>query len=363
MKLPILYHLGKNGTVQWKVWTEDDRIFTEFGLVDGKKQQTSKLAKPKNIGRSNETSGKEQAILEAKSMHTHRLERKYSLSPKQAQKTIYLPMLALNFEDEKHKVKYPVLVQPKLNGVRCMARHIDGELKLFSRSGKEYIAPHIAEQINLILPNHMILDGEIYKHGTPLEDINSLVKDNRAESSKLRYYAYDLYNPDHPEMTANERLTDLADIAKDKDWKLPLTLVSHTVANDEGQVYSIQKFYRSDGYEGAIVRLPDGVYELANRSHSLLKVKNFLDGEFRIVGHYFGKGRAEKCITWVCTQEEGKEFSVVPEGTIEQKEKWGREAKKYYGKMLKVRFRDRTKENIPYHAVGECIRLDEDMST
>ena len=135
MRHPMLYHKGKNGELrQWKIWTEGDEIVSEYGQVGGQMQIARKTAEPKNLGRSNETTPEEQAMLEAKAMWVYKLERKYSETPEGAQEQLPLPMLAHKFTGtKKKKFSYPGWVQPKLDGVRCGAQNIGGEICLTSR--------------------------------------------------------------------------------------------------------------------------------------------------------------------------------------------------------------------------------------
>ena len=118
--LPTLYHKAKSGDLrQWTVWTEGPVIVTEYGQVHGVMQISRKTAEGKNVGRSNETSPEEQAKLEAKSLWTYKVERKYSETPEGAKESLYLPMLAHDFKPGK--VKFPASVQPKLDG--CLFRN------------------------------------------------------------------------------------------------------------------------------------------------------------------------------------------------------------------------------------------------
>ena len=201
MKLPILYHRAKNGELrQWQVWTEGDTIFTEYGQCDGQLQVTpGKIAKPKNVGKKNETLPEQQAELEAQAMWTYKVERKYSESPETAQEQLPLPMLAKPFfkpdgaqTTQAKKMVYPLDVQPKLDGVRCLAQRQGDEVVLTSRQGKLYTVPHISAQLATWMPEDLILDGEIYVHGESLQKITSLVKKNRPESSVLEYHVYDI---------------------------------------------------------------------------------------------------------------------------------------------------------------------------
>ena len=123
MKFPILYHEGKGGAiVQWEIWTERNIIYAKHGQVNGKLQTTPGIVcEGKNIGKSNETTPEKQAIVEAKSMWTNKVERKYSETKEDAQKEVFLPMLAGDFKKRNGKgVTYPADVQPKLDGVRAI---------------------------------------------------------------------------------------------------------------------------------------------------------------------------------------------------------------------------------------------------
>ena len=367
MQFPKLYHKTKlNKTIEWEVWTENNLIFTRYGEENGKKQTTSKLTDPKNIGKSNETTPEEQAILEATAMHKHRLDRKYSLTKEDAQETVFLPMLAHDFEKAKHKVKYPVDVQPKLNGNRMLAFWDEGEtgpeIRLISRNGKFYTLPHIQEALSSFLPTDYVFDGELYIHGESLQNINRLIKKWRPGpngSNRLEYHIYDGFFPDQEEIKWTERKNTLQNLTR--DFEKIIRSVSTFSVNSEEHVREFEKLFVSQGYEGAIVRLLDGKYRLGFRSRELLKVKSFLDEEFKIVGHHYGSGRASKCVVWKCIQEDKKTFDVVPKGTFEQRETWGANAESYYGKMLTVKFQNRTDENIPFLPVGLHIRLNEDL--
>lgn len=367
MEFPKLYHKGKLGKiVEWKVWTEGDVIHTEYGEEDGKKQHTSKVAEPKNVGRKNATTGEQQARLEAAAMHKHRLDRKYSATREEAYETVFLPMLAQDFKAKKTKVEYPVHVQPKFDGNRCMAYWDQGEagpeVRLLSRGGKFYTIPHIQEALTGVLPRDQVLDGELYIHGESLQAINRLVKkwrDGPDGSIRLEYHVYDGFQFDEEETPwaiRHDALQGL--IGSLTQIILPVTTV---IAKSEQEVLQAEENFVSRGYEGAIVRTAEGLYELGHRSCHLLKVKSFLDDEFEIVGHGYGTGKAAKCVVWKCKTKEGKTFDCVPKGTYKMREYWGANAEKYYGKKLTVKYQKLTEDGIPFLPVGKGFRLDADL--
>jgi hypothetical protein len=141
--LPILYSKGKNGAyLIWRVWVEGAVVIQEFGQMGGKQQQSRREAKGKNIGRSNETTPEMQAELEAKAVWTKKSKRKYAESIEALNNRPLLAMLDKNdkWQDSKKRVKYPAILQPKLDGNRSLSRNKDEAVLLTSREG---VAPGV----------------------------------------------------------------------------------------------------------------------------------------------------------------------------------------------------------------------------
>jgi len=360
--MKTLYHTSKTGAiVEWDIWTEGADIVTEFGQRDGKKQLARKTATGKNVGRSNETTPEDQAILEMKSMHKKKLDGKYSTTLKGAKQEVFLPMLASSFDKRKDKVTYPVDVQPKLDGVRCLAYWDGDSVKLMSRGGKQWeCCNHIVEELMKILPKGMVLDGELYIHGKSFQEITKLVKKWRPESVDIVFHVYDVPKGNH-EVLWGDRYEDLESLVEAFEECDSLEVVDTHLATNEDAVYEHQSHFLEEGYEGAIVRELDGEYRFGHRSNKLLKVKNFMDKEYEIVDYTTGVGRFEGCIIWICKTDNGDEFKVVPQGTMEERKATYDTAGEHIGELLKVKFFELTDDNIPRFPVGIGIRLPEDM--
>ena len=369
MKMKTIYHTSKTGAiVEWDIWTEGADIVTEFGQRDGKKQLARKTATSKNVGRSNETTPEDQAILEMQSMHKKKLDGKYSTTLKGAKQEVFLPMLASSFDKRKDKVTYPVDVQPKLDGVRCLAFWNGDHVELMSRGGKKWeCCGHIVDDLQYTLPKGMVLDGELYIHGKTFQEITKLVKKWRPESEDVIFHVYDVVKIKGEDAGEwKDRYCDMLDWATDQgigknSFATSVTIVTTYESLTEAGVYELQSQFLEDGYEGAIVREWDGRYELGHRSTKLLKVKNFCDGEYEIVRFTTGVGRFSGCIIWICVTEDGNEFKVVPQGTMEERKLMYDEAEDHIGELLKVKSFELTDDNIPRFPVGIGIRLVEDM--
>ena len=373
--LPTLYRTSKTGaTLQWNIWTEGVDIVTEHGQMDGKKQLDRRTATGKNIGRANETTPDEQAILEATSKHTKRLDTMYSLTLKDAKKEVFLPMLAASFDKRKDKVTYPVHVQPKLDGVRCMAFWNGDHVELMSRGGKQWnCCEHIITELEQVLPKDWVLDGELYIHGSTFQEITKLVKKLRPESVNVEFHVYDVPRAGYGQTEiggstwSNRKISlELLDDFYSSlqffvDNCRSVKVVRTDYATCEEDVYKLQSQYLEEGYEGAIVREMDGEYKFGYRSNKLLKVKDFMDEEYKIMDFTTGVGRFEGCCIWICETKDGNEFKVVPQGTMEERQETYQNADEHIGELLKVKYFELTDDGIPRFPVGLGIRLTEDM--
>jgi DNA ligase-1 len=364
--LERLFHKGKSGAVySWEIAVEDDEIVTTYGLIDGQKQVARKRATPKNVGKKNETSAHQQAELQAQSMHKFKLDRKYSKTQEEAQEPLELPMLAYDFDKVK-TIVYPIDLQPKLDGVRCIAKWDIDEVVLMSRSGKPFNVPHISEFLKTFLPKNKRLDGELYIHGKSFQEIITLIKRMQEGSEEIQFHVYDCITDDHEDSPWSQRYRDLCEVVGMAPNLEIIKLVPTWTATNVDEKNEIYVNCIEDGYEGAIARIHSGGYQYGYRSRDLLKIKTFKDGEYPISGAYQGEGKFEGCITWVCMTPEGKEFGVCPKGTLGEKKKawaeWLTNPDSFIGELYKVKYFELTDDGIPRFPVGLGFRLHEDMS-
>lgn len=361
MKLPILYHKAKGGDLrQWTVWADGDTIYTEYGQVGGKLQVSEKKAIAKNVGRANATTPAEQAKLEADSLWRFKVERKYSETKEDAQEELRLPMLAHKYADKQKHVVFPAWVQPKLDGVRCLASWEGDEIALTSRTGKPYKMPTVQEQLSTWLPRDMTLDGELYLHGMSCQGVTSLVKKWQKGSGSIVYNVYDVPIVDGCEiLTSEERIARLFDVQESTNIQ---RVAGFEVTSHDDMMVRYGEFMQN-GYEGAILRLHHGHYLWGYRSSELLKVKEFQDEEFVVVHAKEGRGKMAGCVVWTCMNnlDETQNFDCTMKVTMEERARMYRERKDYIGRVLTVRFFDRTDDNLPRFPVGIVFRADEDL--
>lgn len=266
------------------------------------------------------------------------------------------PMLAHNFDAYRHKVQYPVDVQPKLDGIRALARWKSGKVVLTTRIGTELSVPHVQEALTKVLPKDHVWDGELYAHNTPFPELVSLVKGSTrdpGERQKVSFHVFDLAHSNDP---WRERKQELSRIPLTKYVKR----VTPIAAYSDREVHALRREFENKGFEGVMVRTLGGTYQPGVRSQHLLKAKSFEDDEFPIVGVAQGTGAHEGALVWICKTKDGKQFGATPKMSVSSRQRMFQEVRKnfddYRGKPLRVRYQELTPDGIPRFPTAIGIR-------
>lgn len=356
---------------QWTIEVDGNRYRSTSGLVDGEKVTSAwSLAFGKNIGRANATTDEEQAMRVAETLIRIRKEQGYYETPEEAVKgkTFFQPMLAAKWDAVKSKVQYPVMVQPKLDGIRLVLTK-DG---MMSRNGKPILsAPHIhkAALASGIFDKYpdLILDGELYCHDLN-QDFNRIIslvrkskptKEDLEESKQfIQLWCYDV--PSYPGTNAErddfrQQLFTL--FLGREDIRQNFRYVESTWCNSEAEVDAQLERNLEAGYEGAIIRLPEGMYE-NRRSKSLLKYKKFQDEEFLIEDLEEGRGNlAGKVGRVICQTKEGKRFAAGMKFSHEEaQEMWEHRDQYIDCKLVTIKYFNITPDGLPRFPKAIAIR-------
>ena len=363
-EFPILYALSSTKKVkQWSITVEGDdtlgTIIVEHGYMGGKIQTNSKeITKGKNLGKKNSTTPYTQAVADAQSMWNKKKDSQYieTVPDKDFVPDIRLPMLAQSFNKRKHNIKYPAMAQPKLNGVRCLAKKISKtEIRYLSRKGKSFgIDNNTLQHLN----NHLLdvlfvgeeADGEIFHPNWTFQKILRNVKKLRPSSKDLQYWVYDVADETK---TFNERVDRIEEIG---DVSTNVKDLEAVIIHNEADVYKLHNKFVQNGFEGAIIRNMDGLYKYDHRSADLQKYKEFIDEEFEIVGGTEGTGLDKGCIIFRVKNKANHEFNVKPKGTRESRQEILQNIEKYIGKELTVRYQELSEDGVPIFPVGIAVR-------
>lgn len=373
MHMETLYKLDSKGRLrEWHLEVDSGRYRSIAGLVDGKKVVSEWThTESKNIGKSNETTAKEQAHYEAIAMYTDKLSKDYHESIEDVKKDrFYKPMLATSWDKRKDKINFHdgVFVQPKLDGIRCIVTR-DGA---FSRQGKPITAvPHIVEALSPIFEEYpdTIFDGELYNHElkSDFNKIVSLVRkatpgsDELASSAELiQYHVYDLpvLHQDDANDDFSYRLENLNYVMSYLDYPMPIWKVNTTMCHSFGDIDQAYGYFLEQGYEGGIIRLDEPYQQ--KRSNNLIKRKDFEDKEFEIVRIEEGKGNWTGAAKRVIFRlEDGRECGAGMKGSRDRARQILAEADQYIGKQVTVQYFTRTPDGVPRFPIAKALHKNE----
>ncbi len=348
----------------WSGNTEGDTIHTEHGTINGKMTQRSKICKPRNTGRSNATTGAQQAEKELLSTAKKKYDKGYDLiSPEslpgfEREFIPIRPMLAQTFS-AKLINQFPdtVFIQPKLDGVRCIIfkSKETGKIILHSRQGKAFNLPHITDELEDLFnfSPDIILDGELYIHNHEFQDIISLVKKDQERTAQIEYHIYDLVQTNMI-FTARVVWMDaiFAHIDSNKIKRVSTLLMNQTSIPIYVQLHIEQ------GYEGTMIRNPDSHYKIDKRSKDLLKHKEFEDAEFTIIG---GEKESlqdgtEGVVYTVKNIRDNIQFNVRPKGNMASRAKALLSLEDDIGKQITVRYQGVSTNGVPRFPVAIGVR-------
>jgi DNA ligase 1 len=380
--LQTLYKIDTKGKLrEWTMHIDGASFYAVKGLVEGKKttdKATTTIAK--NVGRSNETTPEAQAELQAQAKFQKKLDSGYALNEIDAQtKKFYEPMLAHNFKDCQDELvgKYPCYSQPKLDGIRCIVRKEGDKLVGRTRNGKEIeCIPHILKSLNGFFLAHpkAILDGELYNHDLRdnFNKITSLVRKQKPiKSASMTDKAFAKKQTEYQERLAEAedtiqyhvydapRINDVINENQSFDFRIDelkakLMTNKHIVLVETSEVYSLGNLnslynqYLEQGYEGQMVRKSLSSYE-NKRSKSLLKRKEFVDAEYKVVDIDVGNGNRSgtaKHLVCYCPKTK-RTFNSNIKGNFDYLKEIYDNRAEYIGQMATIKYFQLTPDGIP----------------
>ena len=365
--LQTIYKLTEVGNIQqWTMVIDGNGYFSREGILNGKiSENKPTVCEGKNGGKANATTPEEQAEKEAQAKWQKKLDKGYFKTQEEAaggNTKFYEPMLAHKFDDHKAEIKFPILCQPKLDGIRCVTT----KAGMFTRNGKAIIsAPHIFSNLKEFFaknPN-AVLDGELYtdKLANDFNKICSLVKRTKptaeelADSAKMiEYWVYDA--PVIGILNESDKFSERLELIKKslvgiKQIKIVPTEFVKSLPVLDGYYEN----YLNDGYEGQMVRLDEG-YE-NKRSKRLLKRKEFIDEEYEILGVVEGEGnRAGTAGFMEFSSKGGKSFRSNIKGDFGYLGELLKKKKSLIGKKATIKYFNLTPDGIPRFPYVTAIR-------
>jgi DNA ligase-1 len=294
----------------WQVEVEGPAYRVIAGIQGGNLVTSKwKTAKPKNVGKKNETTPEQQAQLEALADHTAKLKREYRRTIPELEFVPNGPMLALGYDDLKEPLEFwkGVYSQPKLDGIRSMKNL---KLGASTRELQPHLnCGHLMTALQPLFAKYpgIEFDGELYNHDHH-DDFNAIARLVRKEKlnaeqkakieSTLQFHVYDL--PSDGDVFGG-RTARLKDLIESLGHPMIVYVPTEKV-KDQDHLDALNVQYVEYGYEGQMVRLDICSYEFDVRSKSLLKRKSFITEEFSLIEIGAGEGNWGDMAKWTTVQ-------------------------------------------------------------
>lgn len=258
------------------------------------------------------------------------------------------------------QVKYPCFIQPKLDGIRCIA--INGQA--YSRKMK--LIPNQFIQDTFKKLNLHGLDGELMVHG----DFNKVQSAVMSEDGEPDFYyvVYDKWDSSEPyDVRFGEAIREVLRV----NSKYVAGIDNGTV-EDSTQAVNELNHYIKAGYEGAMLRSFTSPYKQGRSTFKegyLLKLKKFLDDEAVVIGfeerlhNTNEQERDERGYAKRSSKKEGMvgantlgslivkwkdiEFGVGSGFNDAQRKEIWENKDKYLGKLVTFKFQELSKYGVP----------------
>ena len=352
-----LYRRNANSLGTWRIWSEGATIHIAHATVQGGSEVHHREEVTTNLsGRTID----EQVALRIRSRISRMKDRGYKDTVEQAlahsgnQLGLDRPMLAHPIERVNNVNYSGSVLQKKLDGHRCLVTRQDGELIAYSRQGKRIDAiRHILRYLDNRIPEGATLDGELYCHGHKLQTLASWIKREQPDTLRLFFVVYDIISAER----YVDRHAELKGIVGQGDTGVDGKVVAlpYEPYQDAEHASLLFRKVRDAGFEGLMLRTDGRGYEAGKRSSSLLKIKEFYDDEFRVVGFDRSKTGWALC---KCVTKTGAPFDCSAPGSVEEKLEVWENQEKYLHRYLTVQFAHWTEEGIPFQPTALRWRTD-----
>lgn len=227
--------------------------------------------------------------------------------------------LSTRYEDGKgilieDPIMYPVRVEPKLDGLRCVAVKHNGEVTMFTRNGTVLeTLPKIKSLLEAAPWDEFVLDGEVM--GADWNESASVVMSHKKgkDDSNMVFHVFDaLHFSDWRDQESHSDLEDRAELVYELLAKIDnptVVQVPSRLVNTKEELLDAYMKATDTGYEGIMVKDLFAPY-VFKRSPNIRKMKPVATYEGIIVGHYEGRRGSKREGLW------GGFEVVLPNGIV-----------------------------------------------
>lgn len=245
------------------------------------------------------------------------------------------------------RIKYPVLVSPKLDGLRAIFK--DG--KFYSRLGNQFKGlTRLEECLKSILTPEIMLDGELMVEGEHFNEISGQLRSFN-ETNKATFNVFDA---PHLSLPLEQRCSWIEDLVIPESR---INVIQHFMAHDDDDIQDLYQDALAHGHEGIMVKDPRSLYENA-RTWSWMKVKPIHTEDLKVIGTFEGQGKYEGLCGGLIVDRGGVRVRVGSGLSDAQRNIWADDSSDILGATIEVAFQEVTPDGSLRHPRLKAVRGD-----
>lgn len=242
----------------------------------------------------------------------------------------HLVQLALPREKLKKDPTFPLLASEKLDGVFAFAVCFEDSVRIFSRTGEEYLSiehlkPELWEMADLA--DYEVIIFEAYAPGVEQPVISGWCRDTKNQHTKVKAYIHDAmyleeFKGEQVPFNYNMRISSFRYCIPTGSYH-HCHIIPQTEVKSWEEVDKLAESVWAMGGEGLILRDPNARYEPGKRNASIIKVKKGVSYDLEVIGFQEGTGRLKGTLgALLCRFRDGKTVVVGTGFTDTERRKW-----------------------------------------
>ena len=277
--------------------------------------------------------------------------------------------IALAQKFERKRMSDWVYIEPKLDGIRCLAIVENGEAKLFTRAGKLITNFDDTVGRELLLAGDGCYDGEIMS-----KDFTELMRQVYRKEDKdvsdvyfaiFDYLTLDEWKEKKGKHTLKDRKKYLQRqfgtvYAQEKLKYLKLVRFEPQLQPSDKVLKESHDRWVTQGYEGIMVKDTDSLYSFG-RDWSVMKYKAFFDADVPIIGLKEGTGKHQGKLGSFLVDYKGVEVNVGSGLNDELRAQIWEDKDSHVGRIIEVRYQEETPDGSLRFPTFVCFRNDKNQ--
>ena len=284
---------------------------------------------------------------------------------------LFKPMKATTQTPDLTDITYPCLASPKLDGIRCIMADGIAWTRTMKRVPNKFI------QKTLGAMDLHGLDGELMVNGD-FNNVQSAVMSEAGEPDFFLYVFDDFF-------CTGGFTTRFASASRtvSRAHSKYVKRVPHSACHNPAELQAYWDLWESQGYEGGIVRAPNGPYKNGRstlREGYLIKLKKWIDDECIIID--FEEGQTNQNESYIAelgqTKRSSDKSGMVASGTLgsiiakwngkdikigsgfndEQRRKIWNNKERFIGDTVSFKYQELTKYGMPRFPIFKGVRHD-----